>query len=80
MDEALGKSERLMAAIAAPQHAGQGVKIAIHTALEDIRVPTACCPAEERHSDSTGLLRLNATDMLFLRALKISVEIGAAER
>jgi hypothetical protein len=62
------------------QHAGQGVKIAIHTAPEYIRVPTARLAAEERHSDSSGLLRLNATDMLFLRDLKISVEIGVAER
>lgn len=76
MDEALGKSERVMAAIVALQHAGQGVKIAIHTALEDVGVPTACCPAKEGDSDSTGMLRLSATDMLFLQDLKI----GLAER
>lgn len=77
MDEAFGKSERVIAAIVALQHAGQAVKIAIHTALEDIRLPPALF-AEE--ADSRGMLTLNATDMLFLRDLKISVETRVAER
>jgi len=72
MDEAFGKSERVIAAIVALQHAGQAVKIAIHAALEDIRVPAARFLAEE--ADSGGRLTLNATDILFLRDLKISVE------
>ena len=80
MDEAFGKSERVIAAIVALHYAGQAVKIAIHTALEDIRVPTAGSPAKEGLSDSGGMLTLNATDMLFLRDLKISVETGVAER
>jgi hypothetical protein len=80
MDEAFGKSERVIAAIVALQCAGQAVKIAIHTALEDIRVPTASSPAKEGLSDSGAMLTLNATDILFLRDLKISVETGVAER
>lgn len=78
MDEAFGRSERVVAAIVALQHAGQAVKIAIHTTLEDIRVPAARFFAEE--ADSGGMLTLDATDMLFLRDLKISVESGVAER
>ena len=77
MDEAFGKSERVIEAIVALQHAGQAVKIAIHTALEDIRVPAALFPEE---ANSGGMLTLSATDMLFLRDLKISVETGVAER
>ena len=80
MDEAFGKSERVIASIVALQHAGQAVKIAIHTALEDIRVPADRFLAEDERSEFGGLLMLNATDMLFLRNLKISVETGVAER
>jgi hypothetical protein len=78
MDEAFGKSERVIAAIVALQNAGQAVKIAIHTAPEDMRVPAACLVVEE--TDPRGMLTLNATDMLFRRDLKISVESGVAER
>jgi hypothetical protein len=78
MDEAFGKSERVIASIVAIQHAGQAVKIAIHTAFEDIRAPAARFLAEE--ADSGGMLTLNATDLVFLRDLKISVETGVAER
>ena len=80
MDEAFGKSERVIASIAALQHVGQAVKIAIDIATVDFLVPAARFPGQEGHLDSGGLLRLNATDMLFLRDLKISVEIGVAER
>jgi hypothetical protein len=80
MDEAFGRSERVIAAIVALQHAGQAVKIAIDTALADIGVPPARSSAKQGHSDSGGLLTLSATDMLFLRDLKISIEIGVAER
>jgi hypothetical protein len=80
MDEAFGNSERVIAAIVDLQRAGQGVKIAIHTALVDIQVPSARFPAKEWLPDSGGLLTLNSTDMLFLRDLKISTEIGVAER
>jgi hypothetical protein len=76
MDEAFGKSERVLEAIVALQHAGQAVKIAIHTAIEDIRVPAARFLADE--ANSGGTLTLNASDMLFLRDLKISVETGVA--
>jgi hypothetical protein len=74
MDEAFGKSQRVIAAIVALQHAGQAVKIAIHTAVEDIPAPAARFLDEE--ADSGGMLTLNATDVLFLRDLKISVETG----
>ncbi len=80
MDEAFGKSERIMAAIAALQRAGQGVKIAIDTALVDIPACAAHFPATEGRSDSGGLLMLNASDMLFLQDLKITVETAIAER
>jgi hypothetical protein len=80
MDEAFGKSGRVIAAIVALQHAGQGVKIAIDTSLVDIAVSGPRSHATEGQSDFGGLLMLNATDMLFLRDLKISVEIGVAER
>ena len=79
MDEAFGKSERVIGAIVALQRAGQGVKIAIATALVDIPVPAAHSPTTEGHSIFGGQLMLNATDMLFLRGLKISVESGARE-
>jgi hypothetical protein len=78
MDEAFGKSERVIAAIVALQRAGQGVKIAIDTALVDIPVPAVYFPSTEGHSIVGGQLILNATDMLFLRCLKISVESGSA--
>ena len=78
MDEAFGKSERVSAAIMAVQHAGKGVEIAIHAALVDL--PQAGSPANEGHTESRGMLTLNATDMLFLRALKISVETGVGKR
>lgn len=78
MDEAFGKSERVIGAIVALQRAGQGVKIAIATALVDIPVPAAHSPTTEGHSIFGGQLMLNATDMLFLRGLKISVESGSA--
>jgi hypothetical protein len=80
MDEAFGKSERVIAAIVALQRAGQGVKIAIQAALVDIGVPTARFPAKLGLSDCSGVLMLNANDMLFLQDLKISVGIGAAEQ
>ncbi len=80
MDEAFGKSERVMAAIVALRHAGQGVEIAIQAALIDLRVCPACSPANQGHSDPRGTLTLNATDLLFLRDLKITVETGVAER
>jgi hypothetical protein len=80
MDEAFGKSERVIAAIVALERAGQGVKIAIHAALVDIGIPTARSPATMELSDCRGVLMLNANDMLFLQDLKISVGIGVAER
>ena len=80
MDEAFGKSERVIAAIMALQRSGKGVKIAIDTALVDIPVSTAHSPAKEGHSHPGGLLILNASDMRFLRDLKISVETAVAER
>ena len=67
MDEAFGKSDRVIAAIVALQRAGKGVKIAIDTALIDI-------PVSVERSSAGGLLILNAFDMRFLRDLKISVE------
>jgi hypothetical protein len=73
-----GKIDNSAADDLALQRAGQAVKIAIHTALEDIQVPAARFLAEE--ADSGGMLTLNATDMLFLRNLKISVETDVAER
>jgi hypothetical protein len=76
MDEAFGQSERVIAAIVALQNAGQGVKIAIDTALVDAGVPSAPSPAREAQPDSVGVLMLDANDMLFLRDLKISVEIS----
>jgi hypothetical protein len=78
MDEAFGKSDRVIAAIVALQRAGKGVKIAIDTALVDIPVPGAHSPSTEDHSILGGQLILNATDLLFLRGLKISVESGSA--
>jgi hypothetical protein len=80
MDEAFGKSERVIAAIVALQRAGQGVKIAIDTALVDIGVPTARFPATMGRSDCSGVLMLDANDLLFLHNLKISAGIGVAER
>ena len=80
MDEAFGKSERVIAAIMALQRTGKGVKIAIDTALVDIPVPVAHSPAKEGRSYPGGLLILNASDMRFLRDLKISVETAVAER
>jgi hypothetical protein len=79
MDEAFVKSERVIAAIMALQRAGQGVKIAIDTALVDIGVPTAPFPATLGRSHS-GALILDANDMLFLQDLKISIGTGVAER
>jgi hypothetical protein len=67
MDEAFGKSERVISAIMALQRSGKGVKIAIDTALVDI-------PVSVERSSAGGLLILNAFDMRFLRDLKISVE------
>jgi hypothetical protein len=78
MDEAFGKSDRVIAAIVALQRAGKGVKIAIDTALVDIPVPAVHFPRTEGHSVFGGQLILNATDLLFLRGLKISVESGSA--
>jgi hypothetical protein len=80
MDEALGKSRRVIAAIMALQHAGHCFNITVDTTLTDIGIPGASSPATTRHSYSEGLLTLNAADMLFLRDLKISVEIGTADR
>ena len=80
MDEAFGRSERVIAAIAALQQVGQAVQIAIDIAILDLPVPAARFPAKEGYLDSGGPLRLNATDMLFLRDLKISVETGVSER
>jgi hypothetical protein len=80
MGEALGKSKRVIVAIIALQHAGQDVKISIDASLTDIGFPGGSSLAITRHSDSDGLLTLNATDMLFLRDLRISVEIGTAGR
>jgi hypothetical protein len=79
MDEAFGKSERVMAAIVALHRAGRGVKIAIDTALVDIGVPTAPFPATMGRPHS-GALMLDANDMLFLQDLKISIGTGVAER
>jgi hypothetical protein len=78
MDEAFGKSDRVIAAIVALQRAGKGIKIAIDTALVDIPVPAVHFPRTEDHSIFGGQLILNATDLLFLRGLKISVESGSA--
>ena len=78
MDEAFGRSARVTAAIVTLQGAGQGVKIAIDTALVDIPVSAAHFPSTEGHSSFGGQLMLNAADMLFLRDLKISVESGSA--
>jgi hypothetical protein len=74
MDEAFGKSERVISAIMALQRSGKGVKIAIDTALVDIPVSVERSPAKEGPSYPGGMLILNAFDMLFLRDLKISVE------
>jgi hypothetical protein len=79
IDEAFGKSERVIAAIVALQRAGQGVKIAIDTALVDIPVPVTRIPCTEGQSSFGGKLMLGAADILFLRDMKISVEIGVNE-
>src|SRR6202034_826751 len=63
MDEAFGKSGRVIAAIVALQRAGQGVKIAIDAALVDTPVPAAHFPRTEGHSIFGGQLMLSATDM-----------------
>jgi hypothetical protein len=76
MDEAFGKSARVIAAIVALQHAGQRVRIAIDTSLVGARVPPAPSPFSDAHSDSKGVLMLDANDMLFLRDLRISVELA----
>jgi hypothetical protein len=75
IDQALWNSDRISATIAALKHAGQGVQIAIDAALVDYAVPAASSPVGVRgQPGSGGLLELSATDLLFLRALKISVE------
>jgi hypothetical protein len=78
INEACGRSERVIAAILALQNAGQGVRIEIDTALLNAEVPAARSPAREAQTDSGGVLMLDANDLLYLRDLKISVEIGVA--
>ena len=75
IDQALWNSELIRATITALEHAGQDVRIEIDAALVHHRAP-ATCSAVVTHDqpDSDGHLRLNATDMLFLQALKISLE------
>jgi len=77
--EAFGKSEHVTAAIVGLQRAGQAVKIAIDTVLVALPVHAACSHATEAHSSFGGQLILSETDVLFLRDLKISVEIGVNE-
>jgi hypothetical protein len=63
------------------EHSGRGVQIAIHADVVDRELPSAGSPIVlQSQPDSSGLLMLNATDMLFLRDLKISVEAGVPER
>jgi len=80
MDDAFGKSERVIAAIVALRQAGQGVRIAIETSLADIGVPTLRFPGTMGRLDCGGVLMLDANDLLFLQDLRISAEIGSTER
>jgi len=79
--QALWSSERIRAAIAALEHTGRDVQVAFDAALVDPWRPAASSPiVTQLQPDSGGLLRLNATDLLFLQALKISAGTGAARQ
>jgi hypothetical protein len=78
IDQALWDSKRLSDAIAALAHAGEDVQIAVDTSLVHHEVTAANSPiVPEATAGSCGLLRLNATDILYLQALKISAGTGA---
>jgi len=76
IDEALSNSERITAAIAALEHPGRDVEFVIDLALVDHSGPAA---RPQVVTQGQGMLMLNATDILFLKALKISAETGVAE-
>jgi hypothetical protein len=72
INEAVWKSERIAAALAALEEAGQDIDIEIDAALVDGEVGGEASPIViEGPSESDGLLTLNATDIQFLRALRI---------
>jgi hypothetical protein len=72
INEAVWKSERIAAALAALEEAGQDIDIEIDAALVDGGVGGEVSPMViEGPSESNGLLTLNATDIQFLRTLRI---------
>jgi hypothetical protein len=72
ISEAVWKSDRIAAALAALEEAGQDIDIEIDAALVDGGVEGEASPLViEGPSKSDGLLTLNATDIQFLRALRI---------
>jgi hypothetical protein len=75
IDEAIWNSQRIAAAIAVLKHPGRRVEIAIDAALvDDGELLAAPSRNAEQESDTRGLLVLDATDMLFLKTLRISLE------
>jgi hypothetical protein len=81
INEALWKSERVAAAMALLEQEGLDVQIAIDAALVDGVLPALNSPvAAQGETDAPVQLMLDATDVRFLRKLKISVETGITER
>ena len=81
ISEAVWKSERIAAAMAALLQAGQDVQVAIDAAVVDGEGEGTASPIVlQGQSESDGLLMLNATDTLFLRTLRIDGEAGVDER
>jgi hypothetical protein len=72
INEAVWKSERIAAVLAALEEAGQDIDIEIDAALVDGGVEGEASPIViEGPSESDGPLSLNATDLQFLRTLRI---------
>jgi hypothetical protein len=75
IDQALWGSERISEAIAALAHVGENVQIAVDASLLDHEAAAAYSPIVPQGTPcSAALFRLNAKDMQFLGALKISSE------
>lgn len=75
VNEALLNSERIKAAVAALEHVGQDVQIAIDAVLVDGDVPVKDASVGAGDPPvSSGRLKLSATDTLFLHTLRISAE------